>query len=201
MKILIDIDGITANLLPHWLYYIQALVTRQGDGELARKIARMDPITGVTEWELHKCTPLDAVDPKKIYDVLNTHQFFETMPVMYGATDAIRHLVEAKHEVYLVTARYGNYAHQETIAWVKKYFPFLDAEKQLIFAYDKHLLRADVLIDDKPQTLSNYKLYHPESEVLGIKYAYNEHLDSKIYKLFPYGHLAWGMIAGYIQGL
>jgi hypothetical protein len=101
------------------------------------------------------------------------------------------------HEVYLVTARSGATHVAETFQWIAAKLPFIDVRRQLVFLYDKHLLSADVIIDDKGATLTKYKQTHPNALVLGISYPYNTYLEyssdiaDRNTLLVEYGDAAW----------
>lgn len=118
----------------------------------------------------------------------------------------MKQLVDDGHEVYLVTARHGPRSMPDTLEWVQKHMPFLNAERQVIFCYNKHLIPADILIDDKAETLVKYGETHPEAALMAIRYPYNEHLSPDRYKIFGSktyrDHtLTWGQMVGYIQAL
>jgi len=185
LRIIIDMDGITCDSLPHWLDRIHAQTGVR---------AKMEDIT---QWALEKCPPLDQVDPKHIFSRLQDPGFIFSIPPMEGAINVINNLMDDGHEVYLVTARHGPQSMPETLKWVELYLPRI-GEKNLVFCYHKHLIPADVIIDDKAETLVKYKLAHPNSLCLGIKYAYNEHLELRgsatDVMLVEYGDTAWATL-------
>lgn len=192
LRILVDLDGIVANTLPYWLKRI------------AHKTKVVAQIEDIRQWDLHKCPPLDTVDPKIIFGLLNEDGFMENIPIFFGAAEGLQQLIADGHEIYLVTARTGLTSMPETLRWVKKNLPFINVEKQLIFCYNKELIEADVIIDDKPDTLIRYMSTHSHALALGIRYPYNEPMPEKIAQLFgPADYLnhtlTWGQIVGYIK--
>jgi len=185
LRILIDIDGILADTIPYWLDYI---------GKMTGVVAKMEDIT---QYDLTKCPPLSYLKPEVIFEVLQRPGFTSNVPVMEGAPNVVKNLMNDGHEVYLVTARSGGTHCAETFEWLHKHMPFIDTRKQLVFLYDKHLLHADVIIDDQAATLTNYKGLHQNALTLGIKYPYNAHLEilsdpiSRDIMLVEYGDTAW----------
>lgn len=188
LRLLIDIDGIVADTMPYWLNYIAAKT-----GVKAR-------IEDITQYDLTKCPPLSQLEPHVIFDVLQEPGFTSNVPLMEGAFNVLKNLMNDGHEVYLVTARSGAVHIAETYQWVKTQLPFIDTRKQLVFIYDKHLLKADVIIDDQAATLTNYKAIHQNALTLSIEYPYNAHLQvmsdpiSRDVMLVEYGDTAWATL-------
>ena len=75
---------------------------------------------------------------------------FAEMDPMPGALDAYRRLVRDGHDVYILsTAPWENpSAWRDKLLWVQKYLGDV-AKKRLILSHHKHLLRGDILIDDR----------------------------------------------------
>lgn len=75
---------------------------------------------------------------------------FAEMEPMPGALEAYRELVADGHDVYILsTAPWDNpSAWSDKLLWVQKYLGDV-AHKRLILSHHKHLLRGDVLIDDR----------------------------------------------------
>lgn len=194
LKILIDLDNITADTLPYWLEYL----AHKAKMPVAAKVE------DITKWNMAECHPLDTIDPKLVLGVLQDNYFTINVPLMPGARQAIQELMIAGHEVYLVTARSGHTHVTETFEWVAKMLPFINIREQLIFCSNKALIPADVLIDDKPDTLIKYKKTHPGAVTMTIRYPYNTHLEAP-HKVFGLNvndrRLVWGQMLGYIEFL
>lgn len=187
MKILIDLDNIAVDLLPYWLMKIQT-----NTGVVAE-------IKDIIHWDLHRCPPLDSiVDKAAVYSRLQDPGFFEYAPPMAGVAEGVRRLMDAGHEVYVVTARHGAQSMPETMRWIATHLPFVK-ERQVIFCYDKHLIPADILIDDKPENIEMYRAAWPKATTITIEYPYN--VNTVVSKRVPYGALAWGIIVEYIESL
>jgi len=188
LRILVDLDGIVCDTMPYWLDHIYDTV-----GVRAY-------LHDITQWALDKCPPLDKLNPKLIFSRLQDPGFMLKVPAMVGARLVLENLQNDGHEVYLVTARHGPQSMPETLTWVQQNLPTFQ-ERHLIFCYDKHLIRADVIIDDKAETLFNYKAIHQNALCLGIKYAYNDHLSEDVAFLVEYGDKAWISLYQYILEL
>jgi 5'(3')-deoxyribonucleotidase len=183
LTILVDIDSTICDSLPRWLEVI------------AEKTGVKAQVSDITEWGMHNCSPLNRVDPKLIYGILNEPGFNRDLKPMAGAVEALKALMEEGHKVYFVTARYGPVGMPETLEWFARHLPFVDPKAQLVFMADKELLEADVLIDDRAETLERYWGAHPYSRLIAIEYAYNARLkESAQYRTVPYGPGAWKKI-------
>ena len=194
LRILIDVDGIVANTLPYWLAQIAK----------ATKFTAVAQVEDIKVWDLSKCPPLDKVDPKLLFGMLNDSYFMINVPVIFGAKEGIQQLIDDGHEIVFVTARTGATSMGETLEWFHKHFPKINTEKQLAFLYDKQFMIGDVLIDDKAATLEAYKAKHKEALTIGIRYPYNEHLgpEHKLFgdKTYLDATLTWGGIYACIKG-
>ena len=187
MRILVDLDAILVDSLPHWLRHIHA--------ETGVKAYLGD----IVHWEMTKNTPLDSLSAEQIYKHLQSASFVATAPIMPGAREAIAEFREAGHSVYFLTARSGPVSVPETYTWLKYHLPDLSPEKHLIFCYDKHLVKGDALIEDKAETLENYAKHHPSALLLGIRYPYNLHVKPGVATLYDYGPDAWSKIAARVK--
>lgn len=203
LRILVDMDSIVCDTLPHWLWHLNHRHSRPkgppGADQVPAVLNRPVKISDITEWDMGKCFPLTALKPEEIFGILQNDDFVDTIPMMAGADVALKQLMDDGHEVYLVTARHGATSMPGTRRWVQKHLPFMNFEKQTIFCYHKHLIPGDVIIDDKAETLINYANTHKDAHILGIAYPYNKTAGFVKAKLFPYGPIAWGMIYGYIH--
>lgn len=88
---------------------------------------------------------------KHVMKILMHPEFYENLPPLPGAIDAIREVVEDGHDVSIVTTPWDSnpMGHQGKVRWVKKH---LGAEyvKRLVITRDKTQWVGDILIDDKP---------------------------------------------------
>jgi len=209
VKILVDIDGIVADTLPYWLDRIHEEAAKW----FPRDVYGLRPaqVGDIDQWGLENCGSLKVIHklaPQIIFGLLNKPGFMAGIPIMPGAAQTLKQLMDDSHEVLLVTARHGPVNMAETLEWVKLHLPFINAEKQLIFCYRKELIPADVLIDDKPETLNRYALAHPSALLMTINYAYNAQalnvntvpVKTVRFQGHPNLNNTWGAIYGYIRG-
>lgn len=83
--------------------------------------------------------------------IYKTQGFFENLPPMAGAIEALHSLLQAGRDVRICTSPIDEYRHCvfEKFAWVERYLGD-EWTKRIILTKDKTWVRGDVLIDDKP---------------------------------------------------
>jgi 5'-nucleotidase len=153
MRLLIDMDGVTADLLTPWIQWINENFQ---DNQLNRhtlEAAGVHPgklghfkVTDITQWDTGKATGLGP----------EVFKFFET-PGMFASLEPIPHAVEVLealhkegHEIHFVTA--SSTGHEDKLAWVRKHTPFI-MPNRVQFVQEKHIVDGDVLFDDRPDTI------------------------------------------------
>ena len=162
MRVLIDLDSIIVDLMPTWL----GLYNAEYDDDLA--------ISDIHSWDTHLFTKVEC--DTKVYEYLRRPGLFRNLPPIPGAIEGVRALVEQGHEIYVVTAAPDGSA-TEKIEWVKEHLPFL-GHKRVVICYHKQVVDGDVLIDDGPHNLTNWRAAHPNGRTVSIKYPYNR--DTKV---------------------
>lgn len=188
MRILVDLDGIVADTLPHWLrriYYLTGVRATLAD---------------ITKWNLNENPPLTLLQPNQIFDILNEPGFNVSIPEMSDATLFLKKLHDVGHDISVVTARFGPVAMPETLQWLHAMMPWFDAEKKTFFCYDKHRVDGDILIDDKAETLIKYNQEHPAAKLITIDYPYNQHAPANTIRVSKNGY-EWEQIESYINKL
>lgn len=188
MRILVDLDGIVTDTLPAWLKRLHELT-----GTYVKP-------SEITKWNLNENAPLVNVDPKVLFGILNEVGFNRNLPQMADACHYLHQLHKAGHEITLVTARYGTNCMPETLEWVKAMMPWLKADKRLWFVSDKERISADVLIDDKAETLIAYHKENPNAHLITIDYPYNKHAPQETHRILKEGY-EWEAIESYITKL
>lgn len=112
-------------------------------------------VADITDWDIHK-----FVVPKcgmKIYDYLNDPDLFESLPVIEHSQEVLEELSK-KYEIFVCTAPWNEENVAPKYRWLRKHFPFIN-EDNYIFTRNKSILKADFLIDDKPENLECFDGY------------------------------------------
>lgn len=108
-----------------------------------------------------------------IWDIMQSQHFFETLPPMAGAVQALTDMAKLAN-VFLCTTPLLKYRHcvVEKYNWVNKY---LGSEfiSKIILTHDKTLVHGDILIDDKPYITGAKK---PTWEHILFSQPYNENI-------------------------
>jgi len=148
LTFLCDVDGVLADFLGG----ICGVLKERGYPDIRRE--------RVVRWDIASC--LD-VPSKVIYDIAGCEGFCECLEVLPGAValvDTLRH----HGDVYFVTspvwsARTWMF---ERTRWLREYFDVKPSE--VVHTSAKHLVRGDVLIDDKPETINQWLLAQPGTD-------------------------------------
>lgn len=85
-----------------------------------------------------------------------TPGFFRTVPLMQGAVDAVKILME-NYEVYIVSAAMEfPQSLPEKLEWLKEHFPFINW-RNIVFCGDKSIVNTDYMIDDHIKNLDTFR--------------------------------------------
>lgn len=134
--IAIDMDGVIADVEKHYIDWYE----RDYGVVLDSKF-----MEGFME---HDATP----EKGAIGKFLVTPGFFRTVPVMEGAVEAVKDLMN-DYEVYIVSAAMEfPLSLYEKHQWLAEHFPFI-SWKNIIFCGDKSVIDTDFLIDDHCKNL------------------------------------------------
>ena len=116
----------------------------------------------------------DALAIKQLYGVKNIYNFVKPLP---GAQDGVQKLINAGHQVYLVTdAIPENY--YEKIQWLEHYFPFVE-QSHIVSMAHKWLFKCDALIEDNLQNLLTGHSY----ERICMNYPWNQNVYDWVYDI------------------
>ncbi|AAK79190.1 5'(3')-deoxyribonucleotidase [Clostridium acetobutylicum] len=91
---------------------------------------------------------------KKIYDILKEPHFFRNLGVQPFAETALEELTSI-FNIYIVSATHYKVC-EDKGNWIKEKFPFISYQN-IIFCHNKGLVHLDILIDDNPLNLENFK--------------------------------------------
>ena len=138
MIILVDMDDTIENLIKAWV---------EGVNETYGCRAAYED---VTEWDVSKAFP--GLTWEQVYAVPMRPGFWDAVEVIPGAPEALKRLMDAGHEVLIVTATPFASVPEKIEGYLFRHFPFLSWD-QVIITGRKQLIRGDVLIDDAPHNL------------------------------------------------
>lgn len=134
--IAIDMDGVMADVEPQLIKYYE---------QLYGITTTLEAINGLSHAEAF---PLDAVTKAS----LNLPGFFRTLPVMPGAIEAVKKLME-DYEVYIVSAATEfPLSLSEKLEWLQEHFPFI-SWRNIVLCGDKSIIHTDYMIDDHCKNL------------------------------------------------
>jgi 5'-nucleotidase len=156
-RVILDMDGILADLLTPWLARYNA---DYGD-QLT--------VAEVTAWDLH--TIVRPACGRAVYQYLRDPDLFRHLPLIPGAQEAVDTLRRRGWDPVIVTAA-GSTQHAAKAAWLHEHFPAIPAD-HLVFTAGKTLIPAGVFIDDAPHNLIPYRAAYPTAQVLTLAYPYN----------------------------
>ena len=138
-SIAIDMDNVIADVATHFIAWYEK--------ETGIRVAP-ETLVGVPE--------VEAFPDKIIRKFLFTPGFFRTVPVMAGAKDAVRRLME-NFDVYIVSAAMEfPQSLSEKYEWLQEHFPEI-SWRHIIFCGDKSVINTDFMIDDHVKNLDHFK--------------------------------------------
>ncbi len=135
MRLLIDMDGVCAKTIEHWL---QLYNVKYFDNLVNADIKR---------WNVH-----EFVKPAcgmAVYHLMEKEGFFAELDPMEGVAEAFDELTALGHDLIIVTAapRGGRTALYDKVRWAKKHLPNFDT-KNMIATHRKDAVIGDLLLDD-----------------------------------------------------
>ncbi|HXB91783.1 MAG TPA: hypothetical protein VNU72_05820 [Puia sp.] len=139
-SIAIDMDGVLVDIETHFINWYEK--------EYGLKVSR-ESLLGKPEGEAFP-------EKNAIKRFIFTKGFFRTAPVMEGAVQAVKALME-QYEVYVVSAAMEfPQSLPEKRDWLYDHFPFIHW-KNIIFCGDKSIIDTDYMIDDHCKNLDHFK--------------------------------------------
>lgn len=191
LTILVDLDGTVVDLMSVWLDCYNAEMAEDDEEVHIENVST----------ELSKCCRAG----KRVYEFLNRDGWFRHLPELDGAVDAVKELHDQGHRIIICTSPGQSvYAPSDKFAWVQDHMPFLKLPNDLIIAHDKHLICADVLIDDNPRKAGPFRKAWPASKVVGIAWPYNRN-EADLFDLRAADYLdtslAWATMRSWVEKL
>lgn len=174
-------DGIVVNLMGPWLKAYNALY---GD------TLNEDEVDTWHVTEIVKCSH------DQMMAIIQRPGFFRSLPPIRGAIEGVRELMRRGHEVRFCSAPCGPRSLFEKFEWLHHWFGPETAQRAFL-CYEKHWLRADLLIDDKPETLAAWDGFSAT-----IEYPYNttSAVDC-LARSYEDTEKAWATILAFVEAL
>lgn len=147
-RILVDMDGTIADWGKEYDFMLDTYISSSAEETSA--VAAIPRAKDQTVWDLH--TGLSQFQGEVVSVIMDYPGFYARLEPIEGAIDALKSMVEAGHEVILVTSPWltNPTCITDKFNWVAKH---LGAEwaQRVIITKDKTHVAGDILIDDKPE--------------------------------------------------
>lgn len=138
----IDIDNTVNDFLDKFCIYLNSL-------QLGKTWCKW---TDFTDYSISNVTGIDNNTLEIMF--FKNNCFYEQLEPLARCQSIIENLVRTGHNVRFVTSiRYD--VIQARIDFIKKYFPYIDTDKNLIVTNDKSSIYADIVIDDYENNFHN----------------------------------------------
>jgi 5'-nucleotidase len=157
MRLLIDMDGVTADLVSHWI----ALINRYHGEKLT--------VEDVTDWYVHKITR--NTTKEQVDEFLKDPGFFRHLDPIPQALATLKQLMAEGHDVIFVT--HCKFGHEDKRVWIEHHLPGFPMEN-IIFAERKELVIGDLLLDDGLHNLEAWQEAHPNGVAVCFDTPYNQ---------------------------
>lgn len=185
LVLLFDMDAILVDLLRPWLAWYN---------ETHNDKLSIDDVTG---YHLHEHATKCTVD--QLFEFF-THERYSACPPLPGASEGLKQLHDAGHDIVITTATAGNTA-QAKWTLAEKVAPWLK-DGNVMVGSRKELIKGDVFVDDAPKNVVKYRNAWPRAHILTIAYPYNRDIQTLV-DLYAQDHnnttQAWQQMTTYIN--
>lgn len=158
--VLLDVDGVVAN-------FVEATLRRLEEefNVIANHDSSNWPVWSIADYEHFRFAIPGTKKPSReqIRDLLskiwNEYGFASGIRPYYSALDGVKSLMEIA-DVYFVTSPIWTsetWTYDRAL-WLRTYFDIDNSH--IIFTSSKHLVRGDIFIDDKPETVEKWKQHN-----------------------------------------
>jgi len=139
ITIAVDMDGVLADTVSHFIRYYEAETGEQVDPKT---------LLGVPE-------NIMLPDKTAVRRYVHTPGFFRNPPLIKGSVSAIKSLMEDFNVFIVSAAMEFPLSLFEKKQWLEEHFPFI-SWKNIVLCGDKSIIKADYLIDDHLKNLDNF---------------------------------------------
>ena len=141
LTILVDMDNTIENLTEVWVKYLNEKYGTEVDCNKLRVYSMTDSFPTLTSEE--------------VYGVLSEQELWNRVCPIEFASECLKRLIDAGHEVYIVTATDYRIMQMKMDTVLFKYFPFLSWDNVIITS-QKYLINGDVIVDDCVQYIEKF---------------------------------------------
>jgi 5'(3')-deoxyribonucleotidase len=170
---MVDLDDVLWNLVEHWIDMYKhhramsfkwCILDDAHDEVLNSSM--------VTSWDIESC--LEPTDKKLFWSVLDTKGFWDTITANLETIYALKAINDNPNiDLIICTDTYYKSATAKLTRFFEL-FPFIEP-RQVICMKEKWRLDADIVIDDKPETLEKFMLkQNPPVAIMKINKPWNE---------------------------
>lgn len=159
MIILTDADGVLENLTHVWVELLNETYGRD---------VKYDDIR---EWDMCKAFP--GLTREQVYGMELEDEIYNRMRPIEGAAEVLKKVIDAGHQLYVVTDTPYQIFKQKMDKVIFKYYPFL-TWKNIIVTSNKKIIKGDVMIDDGIHNLEG-----ADYEKILVSAPYNEYYDAE----------------------
>lgn len=173
ITVMIDLDDVLWNLVEHWIdmyKHHRAMSFKWCILDDAHDEALNSSM--VTSWDIESC--LEPNDKKLFWSVLDTKGFWDTITANLETIHALKAINDNPNiDLIICTDTYYKSATAKLTRFFEL-FPFIEP-RQVICMKEKWRLDADIVIDDKPETLEKFMLkQNPPVAIMKINKPWNE---------------------------
>jgi len=136
-RILVDMDGVLADVYTRFFELYKKETGKQ---------LTIDDVAGKLEEEAFQEQRKWVSEPG----------FFRNLPVMPGSIERLKKLNESFHVIVVSLATEFPNSLTDKQMWLHHHYPFI-SWRQIVFCGDKNIFDADIMIDDHPKNLDNFK--------------------------------------------
>ena len=140
-KAFIDMDGVLCDWFSEFKIRAELFYNKK---------IKLEDIKG---YDMHNYIDLDS---EEINSIFSSNQFFKNLEPLKEAISGFNYISSLDLDVYIATKADTPDAIYDKFMWVKNNLVYFDTRK-IIFISNKELLRGDIIIDDCPMCLENFK--------------------------------------------
>lgn len=171
ITVMVDIDDVLFPLADNWIYHYKMSSELFSSPELYNSHDKHLDKSMITSWDIEAC--LQPTYKKLFWAVLDDDEFWADITVPQATKDALNKLNSCENiDLIICTDTYYKSATAKLTRFFEL-FPFIDPS-QVICMKEKWRIDADIIIDDKPETLEKFMLkYNPPFAVIKISQPWN----------------------------